>query len=236
MILASIKALRDLDKVQLHAGLDSEAIDQFESTHRLKLPREHKEVLRCSNGLELYSGYYRLFGLGTSAGIDLLSWNQPEYWKFAWRSRCSSYWCFAETAWGDQYAYLVEALRSGRDAEVYFLDAVSMTPEVIAGSFGEFLETELLRSARDPYDQMIRLARAKFGPLDTALHLVYMPSLLLGGAEVIESVRTMNARAAMICNGDLATQLDEGPRDGLVKSVQSYEDAYGRLRLRVSWG
>jgi len=235
MTSTMIAAFRETDDVQIRAGIDASVFEQVAALHRVILPPVHREVLGWSNGMETYTGYFRLFGLGATAGMDMLAWNHPEYWKFAWQDRCSAYWCFGETAWGDQYAYSIESLYEGQDGEVYFLDAVSMTPEVIATSFADFLENELLRSAREPYDQMIRLARQKFGPLEISSHLVYMPSLLLGGTETVENVQTMNARAAMICNGDLAVELDAGPPNGTVKSVQSYEDAHGRMRLRVLW-
>ncbi len=202
--------------------------------HGFALPPEHREILRWSNGLETYAGYFRLFGLSASAEVDSLRWNQPEYWKFAWQERCSTYWCFGETAWGDQYAYSIESLQAGR-GEVYVLDALSMTPEIISASFNAFLETEILRSAREPYDEMIRLARQRFGPIDTGSHLVYIPSLLLGGTEAIQNVETLNARAAMISNGDLAVQLEGRPPNGTVSSVQPYQDALGRMRLRIMW-
>ena len=230
-----IEAFRELDNVQVHAGLAPLSLEQFVALHGFVLPPEHGDILRWSNGLETYAGYFRLFGLGPCVGVDSQLWNQPEYWKFAWRDRCSAYWCFGETAWGDQYAYSIESLQEGRVGEVYFLDALSMTPEVISASFAEFLETEILRSAREPYDQMIRLARQKFGPLGIDSHLIYMPSLLLGGTEAIENVQTMNGRAAMICNGDLAVQLDEIPPNGTVKNIQPYQDAHGRMRLGVIW-
>lgn len=36
---------------------------------------------------------------------ELVEWNEPSTWKFAWPSTILEYLCFAETAWGDQYAY-----------------------------------------------------------------------------------------------------------------------------------
>jgi hypothetical protein len=37
----------------------------------------------------------------------------------------------------------------------------------------------------------------------------------------------------MICNGDIATQLDAGPTDGSVKALESYKDDQERMRLRL---
>jgi hypothetical protein len=110
-----------------------------------------------------------------------------------------------------------------------------MTPQPFAHSFVEFLENVFVRSAKGPYDAITKLAREKFGPLEAAVHVVYSPSILLGGTEDINNVQKMNARSAMICNGDIATQLDAGPSGKAVKSVQPYEDESQRMRLRLVW-
>ncbi len=81
---------------------------------------------------------------------------------------------------------------------------------------------------------MILRARQKFGSLESFAHLVYVPSLLLGGSENIDNVQKLNARSAMICNGDIATQLDSNP-DKIVKGMQSYDDDLGRMRIRLVW-
>jgi hypothetical protein len=82
---------------------------------------------------------------------------------------------------------------------------------------------------------MIKRARQKLGQLEVTSHLAYFPPLLLGGTEEIANVQKMNARSAMICNGDFALQLDEGPATGRVTAVETYEDAKHRTRLRLLW-
>lgn len=230
-----VESIRKLDSVKVHPPMEAGASEEFASLHGFSLPVDHLGVLSWSNGLELYGGYFRLFGLGAGDGVDSVLWNELETWRFAWDERCAEYWCFGETAWGDQYAYSRESLRTAESPEVYFLDSISMTPEAVAKSFNDFLLDEFIRSGREPYDEMIRLSREKFGALDNSLHLVYTPSLLLGGVESIANVHTMNARAAMICNGDLAVQLDRGSANGVVAGVDTYNDKHGRLRLRVKW-
>ena len=111
-----------------------------------------------------------------------------------------------------------------------------MKPDVIACSFAEFLHQELAQSSAEPYEDMIKQARQKLGPLEPTSHVVYVPSVLLGGTEDIGNVQKMNARATMICNGDIAVQLDEGPPGGSIKGIQLYEDEMHRMRLRLVWG
>ena len=234
MNLALFEPIQALNDVRFHAGAHTLLLDKLEECCGIAFPGDHLLALHESNGVEAYGGYIRLFGVETDDSIDILRWNNNEYWKFAWNDRCSKYWCFAETAWGDQYAYHVDELRRGA-AHVYFLDSLSMTPTHIASSFSEFMEREFVRSAKKPYDDMTRAARGKFGELEVGIHLVYVPSLVLGGEEDIEHVQKMNARSAMICNGDIAVQLDAGPPDRHVKAVSSYEDEAQRSRLQLIW-
>lgn len=206
----------------------------FESTSDILLPIDHRVALSESNGAQVYGGYTTLFGVGTGSLVDSTVWNDPKCWKFAWESRCSDYWCFAETAWGDQYAYNIPAMRNG-DYQVYMLDCLSMTPTRLASTFTEFLETEFIRSANNPYDVMSKKSRQIIGDLEIGEHLIYSLSPILGGREEIANVRKMDARIAMICNGDIASQLDAGPTDGSVRGVMSYEDNEGRMRLKLIW-
>jgi hypothetical protein len=230
-----LSLLRNTAAVTTHRGIDAERLAQCESRLAFRLPADHVELLRWSNGLEAYYGFFRLFGVHSNEGVDAVVWNDPDSWKFAWDSRCLPYWCFGETAWGDQYAYRPDLLNNGNACPVYFLDCAAMTPKIIAPSFTQFLEKEFLRNAKDPYDQMTVRARQKFGSLDVGSHLVYIPSILLGGTEDIGHVQKMNGRAAMICNGDIAIQIDNGPINGTVSRVDTYDDAQGRTRLRLVW-
>lgn len=230
-IFASIASLSG---VRIHSGLEPEFLDELVGASSPRLPIDHRAALNESNGAEIYGGYLRLFGVGPNANVDIRVWNDPKCWKFAWESRCTDYLCFAETAWGDQYAYNIPALID-REFQVYFLDCLSMTPTPVASNFSEFFEKEFIRSAKDPYDAMTRDARRLLGDMEIGEHLIYVPSPLLGGAEEISNVQKIDARSAMICNGDIASQLDAGPADGNVKTVTPYEDGEGRMRLELIW-
>jgi hypothetical protein len=140
---------------------------------------------------------------------------------------------FGETAWGDQYAYAVEELARG-DQSVFVLDAFEMQPAKIASSFSEFFNEEFLRCAHDPYDSMLRGSILKFGSLGWEDQIAYIPSLLLGGPEAIANTHVLNARANMIINGDIATQI--AARDGgVVREIENYMDEAGCLRIRIVW-
>ncbi len=228
-------ALTGLADVSFHRGLDPLLLVQFELEHGFALPPAHIEVLRGSNGIEAYAGYIRLFGVYSTESLDSVAWNRPEYWKHAWGTKCSLYWCFGETAWGDQYAYRLDSLRAGSDPAVYLLDGISMGSELIATSIQAFLEEEFLRVATLPYDPMMIAARKKFGSLEPATHLVYMPPLPLGGTEDVDHLEKMPAWVAMILNGDIDRQLEEADSEQVLKGLEPYQDENGRARVRLLW-
>lgn len=230
-----IESLRQADGVKFHRKCDLHALQNLRNELGFCLPSEHEDVLSWSNGIDVYHGYFRLFGISSVENIDSMIWNQNDCWKFAWNDRAVGYWCFCETAWGDQYAYSLEALRSGHPPEVYFLSAFSMTSHVVAPSFKEFLEGEFVRLATSPYDTTIVRAREKYGPLEIGSHLIYVPSILLSGSEDTNSVEKMSSRLAMIFNGDIAMQLDAAAEGKIVRAIEPYEDEMHRMRLRVLW-
>jgi hypothetical protein len=200
---------------------------------QIELPLSHQKLLKKSNGIEAYGGYFRLFGFGFDKYQDLVTWNSDEVWKFAWRNLVKDFCCFVETAWGDQYAYNIE--ESKKSPNVYFLYADSMFADLIADSFETFIDKEFLRCAINPYDFMITLVRKKIGDLDSRTHITYSPSLMLGGEESLNNVIEINAINSMILNGDIATQISNQNEDYEIKKVEIYQDSKGRNRLRIIW-
>jgi hypothetical protein len=234
MSFDALNRLRPVEGVRLHNGISQYSVVKFEEACGVRLPADHRAMLQESNGVEAYGGYLRIFGIGTDESTDLARWNDQECWKFAWRDRCKTYLCFAETAWGDQYAYDVSSI-SCDVAQVFFLDCLSMTPTPVSLSFSEFFEREFVRSAKHPNDVKICEARKSLGDLLNNEHVIYVPSPLLGGTEDVAHAQRIDARSAMICNGDVATQLDVGPANKRVTAVTAYVDSAQRVRLQLDW-
>ena len=138
----------------------------------LPIPPEHLALLARSNGLEGYGGWLRLLPVGRPSPIELRRWNHPDLWRDAWADRLDGYLCFAETGWGDQYAYRPE----DGDGLVHRLDAFAMEPEPIAGSFDEFLRGHFLPGCRRPADEVTVAARELHGLLPVAEHVVVQGS------------------------------------------------------------
>lgn len=226
--------LRTFSDVMFHPGASAAAIDRLERSCGIVLPTDHRATLLDSNGVEAYGRFLRLFGVDTIQSIDLEKWNHPDAWKYAWDERCTDYWCFAGNAWGDQYAYRIDEI-DGESAPVYLLDGFEMDADPIASSFSDFMKTEFIPSATDPYQTMTKEARQKFGDLELGEHVIYFPSIFLLEDRDIRHVQKMPARVAMILNGEYAIQIRAIPPEGRVMSVVPYEDEVGRQRLRLVW-
>jgi hypothetical protein len=195
------------------------------------VPKAHEELLGQSDGLMGYGGYFRLLGCS-----DVLQWNEVSVWKFAWPHEVQAYLCFGENAWGDQYTYRYDELRRHASPSVYLLDALSMQAEKIADSFEVFMTQEFLRNCIKPYDDYLVGARNRLGDLAFSEHIAYVPPPLITGSESLDNVVKMNARVAMIANGDLAAQLSDELQSRPIQSIEPYVDTEGRPRLRVVWG
>ena len=238
MISALIEKLKAQPGTIQYPASQRGEIARVEAEQGIHLPPEYKQLLEWSNGLQVYDGYERLFGINCAEPIDCTIWNDFEYWKFAWGDRCSDYWCFAESEWGAQYAYNRKDLAEDTTACVYRLSAFRMEPKVVASSFIQFVQARWLQ----PYEHLDgfdRTAHEFFRRLDPKMHLVYLPPPELlpwpNGMYELQNVTVMPARSAMICNGDVDLQF-VGAREGAVATgFESYEDEKGRTRLRIVW-
>ena len=235
MISRTYQHLCSTEGVERYPGIRRGQAESLARDVGVRFPSDYLQFLQMSNGLQSFRGFFRIFGLGTVSRIDAVRWNARDFWKFAWEDRCSGYWCFGETAWGDQYAFSINDLTRSGASSVLLLDAESMTPEPIAGSFSEFLEREFLRNARRPYDEMTIKAREKIGAIELESHVAYMPPLLVGGTEEVSNILKMNARASMVCHGDIARQVDEAPDEKVFVGIETYEDGQQRQRIRLIW-
>jgi hypothetical protein len=235
MLLEVIKQIRACKDVEVSAP--AKDVD----TQSAELPHLHMELLRWSNGLMGYGGYFRILPITVAERRkdwlpSVAEWNLKDTWQFAWpEGALTDFLCFGETAWGDQYAYKRSELSRGDAAPVYLLDAVAMRPEELAGSFGEFVSNDFIRNCRAPYDSLLVQARQKLGTLLPSEHIAHVPSVLLTGSEDIKFVQKMMGIASMIANGDMASQLLDESQSRTIQNIDTYIDASGRTRLKVVW-
>jgi hypothetical protein len=210
--------------------LGHEDVEAILRKHGWVLPPEHERLLSTSGGMTAFGGYYRLF-----SASRMKIWNAEEAWKFAWPADVRRFLCFGETAFGDQYAYRLDEMGRGKVPRVYFLEAIALSAEVLNEDFASFLRNEFLRNSEAAYDPMIAGARRLIGDLDVSERVTYSPSPLVTGEESLESVVKMDATAAMIIAGDLASQLADESGARPIRGVETFEDNHGRTRLRVVW-
>lgn len=219
--------------VVLREGCDEHKLRSEFARLGWTLPTPHVELLACSNGVTAFGGFFRILGVGEGL-TTLETWNLRETWKFAWPRQVEEYLCFAEDAWGDQYAYRFDEL-SQPSPRVYWLESLSLEAEVWEPDFMTFLFDDFLRNAVEPWDMNMLHARRRFGDLPIEQHLVYSPSPLLCGETDPESIMLMSAHSAMIANGDLAREIGDATFEREVSHLEPFEDERGRMRLRVVW-
>jgi hypothetical protein len=212
------------------AGLERDLEGQLEM-----LPASHLSLLRLVNGVTVYHGMFRLFGIGRPEPyLDMVTWNEPGTWRFAWDDGMAEFWSFGETAWGDQYAYK-RGLDGEWDSRVFLLEANFMRPEVLEESFEEFIENDFLRNAKEPYDSFVREAVRRHGPILPDKQWVYVPSLALGGPEDLDNILKMPWSTAMITAGDIALAVRDSRDEEWASAVTPWVDDQGRARLRVTF-
>ncbi|MEV4352143.1 SMI1/KNR4 family protein [Actinoplanes sp. NPDC049596] len=199
------------------------------------LPSDYRETLQRLNGFSVHGGANRLFGIRPDAYMDIRAWNQESRWRFAWDRRVGPYLVIGETFFGDLYALKHADPSDGYLPEIYLLEANFLEPEVIADTFTEFLEEELLRIAVEPYDDIDIAAVEKFGSVDPSRNLVYSPSIALGGPEDVQNLMAMDAFTAMVIAGDIAQAIESAPEDAVLTGVVPWVDESGRSRIRVEF-
>ena len=230
-VLRQINELNEKGKISAYPPASLSDLKNFVDCKGVTIHKSYMDLLSLSNGLETSDGYFRIFGIGNDAKIDALNWNSIDTWKFAWPERVRKYWCFAETAVGDQYAF-----DSTMDScQVYLLSHLTMMAECLEENFEDFLTNEFFRNAIAPYDPTILSAKKRFGTISGTEILSQSPSVLVTGVEDANSMIQMPRTAAMIANGDLCTQLIDQPQSNSIRGVEPVQDSKGRMRLRVVW-
>ena len=229
-----VEAIRELQGSAGAPPAPPRELDRLEAFACVRLPESHRSLLLLANGVSTSWGYLRIFGVGDGSQ-DIGPWNCHETWKFAWPRRLDDFLSIGQTGWGDQFAYSLSGLRRG-DETIYMLDRVLMeaSEAPAAANFAEFL-IGFLGSARTPSERVME-ARRQVGDLRPDELAVFWPSPLLVSLERATQLIRMNARAAMVVDGDLATQLLEPANESRqIQRFDTFLDNGGRSRLQVRW-
>ncbi|HEX9888452.1 MAG TPA: SMI1/KNR4 family protein [Nitriliruptorales bacterium] len=84
---AAVTELETIDGVRTWPGATDLQIAQAERELAVRFPADFRTLLRRTNGLELCHGRLRLFGVGPAAPLDLVGFNHPDTWRWAWPDR-----------------------------------------------------------------------------------------------------------------------------------------------------
>lgn len=231
--LASL--VRETD-VTLRSPVDTGELAQFETDQGVALPATHRQLLLRTNGLEVYQGHMRIYGLGANAAIDMRTWNDQETWKFAWPPELLRDYLFvAENAWGHQCAYRATELRQGGDPPLHMVLQISNLQKVFTfPSFQAFLENPIFRGVV-LQDSLNRALHARFGSIASNRHLRHKAFGLSGSSENASQIIETDSVESMIFWGDMTKALDGQPPLRRTKQLEYFPDERGRRRVRVVW-
>jgi len=201
------------------------------------LPPSHKRLLSLANGISCFFGHITLFGLKCGQCVDLARWNADETWKFAWRFVDLSQWlCFAQTSWGEQFAYNVKDLQEGGNPRIYHLGVGLMDHGEWADDFEQFARRTLMLMSEDPFMPSLIKTYKKFGQIPVGKSLAYTPSLMLGGEHGdVEHMTLLDSESQLIIDGDIHSQVCGEGQGRKVTSVLPYQDERGRIRMKVNF-
>lgn len=233
-IAAWLEETGTLDGTTMFPPLSRMQIARRLSSAGISLPAGHIEFLELSDGLMVYGGYFRLFGVDDLKSINLISWNDPETWKFAWEKKADRFLCFGQNAWGDQYAYRLGDLTGQvEEPPILSIDASELEMILEWSCFTEFFDEEIVRNSVATYDSLITAARPIHGDLAMNESLIFSPSLMIGGPADPENAMKMPSATAMIANGDIWRQTANLQSPRTVVGVVPSPDDKGRMRMRV---
>lgn len=196
-----------------------------------QLPNDYMEVASREMQANVCAhGYIRLYGNDT--GLNILSWNEADVWRFAWEKfGIENLLFFGGDAFGEQYAFVVDGEKlTGKVKMFSHLDFQEL---VEFSSFEKFYENYYLKSSQVIQDDYLRLAYQKFGKLPSEIQLIQTPSELLTGQFDKNLLSKISSVDAMVANGDIASQILFLDEELFVKGVESYIDNRGRTRVRL---
>jgi hypothetical protein len=213
-----------------HPPADEAAVRKFEESFGFRLPEAHRRMLSQTNGFEAFRGYFRLFGVGRGAAIEMESWNAAQLWKFAYRGAADRHLCFAELGSGHQFGYrLDEASDAGTSVDhllVNNMRAVFRYPR-----FEAFLDTPFLHGVLYRDGDFVEWMR-RLGELAPDEHVAHRSFGVLDESRR-ELFEKMGAVDSMVFYGD--AWFEHQPDGAAAERLEFYVDDVGRRRLRVVW-
>jgi len=193
-----------------------------------QLPSEYVEFAN-SEGRMYRHGLYRFPGVSTQHPFDLITWNLPETWRFAWPNITDTYFFFGLSAFGDAYAFDLENI----DAGIIGFEAYTMRSECDAADFQEFQRRHLRILDIIPLDCEVDGLLKTYGECGWEDGYAAVPPPLFTPNEVSCAYEPIDMRFLMIMNGDIFTQYQQLPEGAVLIGIEQEVDKLGRARVRL---
>lgn len=172
---------------------------------------DHARFLQRWNGAYALGGALHLFGARTDMPNQSLdAWNRADGWRQAFGLLVEHCWFFAETAFGDQFAY--------RDNKVVRLRVFDARLEPIASSFNEWLEAVFLEPQRWLALDVFDAAVARLGPLPHGGQFGPPPTWNQGSALRAETLDVLPARDNLELRGAASIFSTTHTRPGFLRA------------------
>lgn len=225
-----------LDGVTVRAGISYGDLARLEERLGLHLPAPHRALLLETNGLELMHGYRRMLGYGPGAPIDLVWFNQPDTWKFAyrgWRDDLDDYLFLDVSADGGVTGCRRSDLTTpGNDPPHYTTHP--LFPRPLGGDLpvSHWLQRGVRSMARNPRgDIEANRYLDHFGTLP-ADRLILRPPPALDEDGPLELAALLPVADALIAEADLFRQTRALQPGSRIIGMDTWVDDRGRSRLR----
>jgi len=193
-----------------------------------QLPADYVEFAK-GVGRSYCHGFYRFPGLETAPPYDVVTWNDPDTWRFAWPNLKESFFFFGLSAFGDAYAFDLEDI----DAGVIYFGAYAMDREIAADSFRRFKERHLFVLEQAPVDDAVLDLFDKYGECRWDQGFAGAPPPLFTPDDVPCMYEPIDMRFLMIMNGDIYSQYLQLPEGAVLVGIDTEMDRAGRLRLKL---
>ncbi len=170
------------------------------------------ELLGRRNGFYAFAGALHVRSATTSgAEIGLADWNDPALWRSGYGALGDEWCCFAEDAFGGQFAC--------RDSAVATFDPESGEVEMMATGIEDWADQMLQNHEVLTGWPLAQAWQALNGSLATGRRLIPKIPFVLGGEFVIENLYDADTVLSLRYRADIAQQIAKVP-DGTTVQLQ----------------
>src|SRR5262249_24331389 len=202
-----LRRLRELGSAALVR--DCDAVDLAQLTNRWSFAGALADVLNEKNGFYAFESSLLVRPLNHARlPVGLLQWNDPSLWKQEYPGTLEGMLCFAEDAFGNQFAL-------GGD-DVFSIDSETGEAERIAGSLEQWARLILDDCNYRTGCPLAHEWQLRNGPLEAGQRILPKIPFVTGGAFETGNLRAISDVEGMRFRGAIARQIRDVPDGGQV--------------------